>query len=339
VVAVPPGPAGGERPAGVRAAAWVRAALRGRPPFVPGELEAMRRQVAALGREGRPDVAFGGLYVAPGLASAGAKALVIDEHNFEAELYRRLSRSASGPGRRLAGLVLWQEVLRFERRWLPEADAVTVCSARDAGAIRPLAAPGARIEVVPNGADLEFAAAMARAPEPETLVLVGSMTWAPNVDGARFLVDRVLPLVWRERPGVKVLLVGKEPTTEVRSLAGERVEVVGEVPDVRPYLARAALTVIPLRSGGGTRLKLLEAMAAGVPIVSTEIGAEGLDLRHDTEAWLANDADGLAAGILALLSDPERAERMAAVARRRVEADFSWERAGERLNALIAALS
>jgi polysaccharide biosynthesis protein PslH len=130
------------------------------------------------------------------------------------------------------------------------------------------------------------------------------------------------------RPEVRVVIVGKAPPAEVRALASERIEVTGEVPSVLPYLHRATLTVLPLRSGGGTRLKVLEAMASGTPVLSTAIGVEGLDLRHQVEAWIGDRPRDLAEGVLALLADPSRAAAMALTARRRVERDYAWSAIG-----------
>jgi glycosyltransferase involved in cell wall biosynthesis len=164
------------------------------------------------------------------------------------------------------------------------------------------------------------------------------MSYTPNIDGAVHFVNDVMPLVWARRPSARVQIVGKDPAAEVLALAGDRVQVTGGVPDVRPYLDRATLTVVPLRSGGGTRLKLLEAMSAGAPIVSTTLGAEGLGLEHGHEAWLATDAAGLGLGVLTLMSDPDRARAMAAAARARAERDLSWDRVGARLADLLGAL-
>ena len=181
------------------------------------------------------------------------------------------------------------------------------------------------------------------ASEPETLIFFGGMGYAPNVDGSsRFLVREVLPLVWAVRPAVRLLLVGSNPAPEVKALAGPQVEVTGTVPAVLLYLRRAALAIVPLRSGGGTRLKILEAMAAGTPVVSTRLGAEGLDLVDREEAWLTQcSAAEIAEAILTLLATPAAAERMAVAARRRAERDFDWRDIGNRftnfLEHLVAA--
>lgn len=317
-----------------RIGARLRSMLARRPPFLPPELDEMTQAATQIAGEWHPDVAFGGIYVAPALAMAEESRLVLDDQNVEEELYRRLWRREHRPLRKVSRFLDWFAVRSFERRWLQRASLVTVCSERDQEILARIV-PSARLEVVPNGADLSMPPSDSARRQPETLVMAGGMSYAPNIDGAQHLVKEVMPIVWAERPSARLILVGKDPSPEVRALAGMRVEVTGGVPDVRVYLDCAALTVVPLRVGGGTRLKLLEAMVAGVPIVSTEVGAEGLGLRHGEEAWLANDADGLAAGVLRLLSDPATAHSLAVSARARAARDLNWEQLGTKLAVLL----
>lgn len=322
-------------PAATRLGQRVESVLRRRPPFLPQERTALEGAVATVVAEMAPDVVYGGLYVAPVLARAGAP-LALDDQNVEEELYRRLWRLEPRPLRKVSRFLDWVAVRSFEREWVERASAVTVCSARDRELLSRIV-PGAHLEVVENGADLSHAASSGASRDPETVVMVGSMSYTPNIDGAVHLVNDVMPLVWARRPSARVQIVGKDPAPDVLALTGDRVQVTGEVPDVRPYLDRATLTVVPLRLGGGTRLKLLEAMSAGAPIVSTTLGAEGLGLEHGREAWLATDAAGLGLGVLSLMSDPDRAHAMALAARARAERDLSWDRPGARLAELLAA--
>ncbi len=307
--------------------------------FVPANLPALCQSVGALAGTDRFDVAVGNLAVAPAVLAAPARLRVLDEQNVEVELYRRLWRCERAPLRKLSRLLDWWAVADFERQWLARADAVTACSERDRAALEPRARSGT-VALIPNGVDVDGIRCVHVGREPETLVLVGGMSYMPNVDGAQFLVREVLPRVWVERPGVRVLLVGSDPAPAVKALAGPRVEVTGTVPDVVPYLHRAALTVVPLRSGGGTRLKILEAMAAGTPVVSTRIGAEGLDLCDGDEIRLTDcGAAELARAILGLLAEPAATGRMAAAARRRVEQEYAWRTIGDRLSGLLERLA
>ena len=325
----------GALPAATRLRRRVCSVLDRRPPFLAQEQTALEGAVALVATEMAPGVAYGGLYVAPVLARAGAP-LALDDQNVEEELYRRLWRLERRPLRKVSRFLDWVAVRSFERDWVGRVSTVTVCSTRDRELLIR-AVPGAHVEVVENGADLSQPASTGAGRDPETVVMVGSMSYTPNIDAAVHFVNDVMPLVWARRPSARVQIVGKEPAPEVLALAGDRVQVTGEVADVRPYLDRATLTVVPLRSGGGTRLKLLEAMSAGTPIVSTTLGAEGLGLEHGREAWLATDAAGLGLGVLSLMSDPDRARAMALAARGRAERDLSWDRPGARLADLLAA--
>jgi len=277
------------------------------------------------------DVVCGGLYVAPAVMAARAPCRILDDQNVEEELYRRLWQTEPIGKRKVARFLDWQSVSLFERRFLSRADAITVCSARDGERLRRTYDGLPPVHTVPNGVDLTSITFSRCGREADTLVMVGGMAYAPNVDGARFLVREIMPHVWTVRPQVRLMLVGKDPAPEVRALAGDRVEVTGTVPDVLPYLHRAALAIVPLRSGGGTRLKILEAMAAGTPVVTTELGAEGLNVRDGAEVLIRTSAAEMAAGILSLLNDPGRADRIAAAARARVEREYSWPSNAARL--------
>jgi glycosyltransferase involved in cell wall biosynthesis len=325
----------------LRAVGKLRGAVTGRPAhaYLPAALPAMTRLAEELGKAKPIDVAFGQLNTAPAVFATGARVRVLDEHNVEEEVYRRLTQCERLGPRKLAFFLDWRAVAGFERAWLPRADLVTACSDRDRDLLRQMVRRPPPIEVVLNGVDTEAVTFQEAGREPETLVMVGGMSYAPNVDAAEFLVRDVMPRDWASRPGVRLLVVGSNPVPQVRALAGPRVEVTGTVPDVRPYLHRAAATVVPLRSGGGTRFKILEAMAAGTPVVSTELGAEGLGLRDGEEVRLARTADELAGAILAVLADPAGARRMAAAARRRVERDYSWQGIGAEFVRLLERLT
>ena len=186
---------------------------------------------------------------------------------------------------------------------------------------------------VPTGVDLEyFSASRPRPPESRELVFIGSMDWMPNEDGIRWFASDVFGRVQERIPGAR--LTGGRPVAFAGHACARgaqfRIEVTGTVADVRPYLERAAVSVVPLRVGGGTRLKIYEAMAMGVPVVSTTIGAEGLPLRNDEHLLIADTADEQVSAICALLTDRTRAGRLAAAARRYVQEHCSWDAVAER---------
>jgi polysaccharide biosynthesis protein PslH len=171
------------------------------------------------------------------------------------------------------------------------------------------------------------------------LVFVGSMDYLPNIEGVKFFVREVLPLIRARRPGCAVSVVGRQPPGEITSLAAKDplIHVTGTVADVRPYLWGAAVSVVPLLSGGGTRLKIYESMAAGTAVVSTAVGAEGLCVHHPRDIRLADTPERFAAECLALLEHQSEREALATAARHLVVSEFSWDRVSRRFEELLLA--
>jgi glycosyltransferase involved in cell wall biosynthesis len=161
------------------------------------------------------------------------------------------------------------------------------------------------------------------------LVFTGAMDWLPNEDAVLFFVETILPRIQARVPNATLTVVGRNPSPKLLArLQGRRdVRVTGRVDDIRPFLRRSSVYVIPLRVGGGTRIKAFEAMAMGKPVVSTPIGVEGLRVEDGRHVVLADDADAFAAAVLDLLQDPERRHRLGRDARDLVEREFSWDRA------------
>ena len=167
------------------------------------------------------------------------------------------------------------------------------------------------------------------------LVFVGALDWRPNIDGLKWFASHVFPLVRARRPDCSLTIVGRSPGSEVRRLAGKNIAVTGTVADVRPYLWQSAVSIVPLRIGGGTRLKIYEAMAARVPVVSTSIGAEGLDVRGGENIAIADSPYEFAQACLDLLANGAERRRIAINAWEMVAACYSWEsyRSGIRAHA------
>lgn len=169
--------------------------------------------------------------------------------------------------------------------------------------------------------------------------MTGYMKTRPNVDGALFFVNEVLPRIHAVRPDVTLYLVGASPPHELTRCAGPRVVVTGEVPDVRPFMGRAAVFVVPLRMGGGTRLKVLEALSMQKPLVSTSLGCEGIDVRDGTHLLVADDAAGFAHRVLDLLTNPERGVILARAGRALVERRYQWRAVVDAIDAFATDLS
>jgi sugar transferase (PEP-CTERM/EpsH1 system associated) len=251
---------------------------------------------------------------------------VLFQHNVEAAIWERRTRVARHPVERWYMREQWRRMRAFERAACRRFSHVLAVSAADEETFRShYGAPS--VSVVETGVDADFFRPGAPAPPSAELVFTGSMDWMPNEDGITWFVADILPLVRSAVPDVRLTVVGRSPPPAVRALAGRdsAITVTGTVPDVRPYLERASVFVVPLRVGGGTRLKIYEAMAMERPVVSTRIGAEGLPVRDGEELLLADEPGAFAQAVIRLLQDRHAACVLARRAAERVRREFSWE--------------
>jgi sugar transferase (PEP-CTERM/EpsH1 system associated) len=253
---------------------------------------------------------------------------VLFQHNVESAIWSRRADRARDPFRALYLRLQARRMHDYEGRACREAGRVLAVSRQDADLMRTLY--GAfRIAVVPTGVDVDRFSPPPHAPKVADLVFVGSMDWLPNIDGMIFFAREILPRIRRERPGCSVAIVGRSPARAVSALAARdpRIVVTGTVEDVRPYLWGSSVAIVPLRIGGGTRLKIYEAMAAGVPVVSTAIGAEGLDVKSPENIRLADDPEGFAGACVELLVHDEVRRGQARAGLELVRARASWDAA------------
>jgi polysaccharide biosynthesis protein PslH len=262
--------------------------------------------------------------------------LVLDEHNIEYDLLRRTA-SATRFDRKFFHSVNWRKLKREEVRAWKRFDACTVTSQRDEAIVRA-EADHLPTAVVPNGVDIDLFKPRAVPVEPMTLLFFGAINYYPNTDAALFFARQVLPLLSVHHPHVRFRIVGPVGEGPVMDLDGEHIQVVGFVDDVHAEIARAAIVVAPLRIGGGTRLKILEAMASGKAVVATRIGAEGIDVRSGHDILLADTAADQAREIGRLLDDDTLRQRLGAAARKTAVAQYSWRASANKLDAFLREL-
>jgi len=260
-----------------------------------------------------------------------APLVIFDAHNAEYVLQQRIFETDVRRPRRFLGalysLVQWRRLRSYEARACRAADQIVACSRADAEALRALV-PGLETVVVPNGVDTDAYRPGVVAPAPLgdcALVFCGKMDFRPNVDAVLWFVNGVWPTVRAACPSAGFFIVGKDPHPRLAHVADvPGVTLTGFVEDVRPYTAAASVVVVPLLTGGGTRLKVLEAMALGKAVVSTTLGCEGIHAEPGAEVLLADGPDPFAQAVVELLQDRERSQRLGTAARAFVEANFDW---------------
>jgi len=259
------------------------------------------------------------------------------QHNVETMIWRRHVENAGSPlGRKYFGLQAGR-MFRYERDTCRRAGGIVAVSENDSTTMAQLfdiPQPPA----IPTGVDIEYFAPPAEPAQPlRDLVFIGSMDWMPNIDGIRWFVEDVLPRIRARRPDCTLTIAGRKPTSAITELAARdsRILVTGGVPDIRPYVWGAAVSIVPLRIGGGTRLKIYESMAARVPVVSTSIGAEGLAIHPPLDIRIADTAEEFAAQCLALLENPQQRNDTADAAWRMVAENFSWESVAQQFERIL----
>ena len=257
---------------------------------------------------------------------AGSRAKkILTMHNIESLRFERELQLAHWGKRRLVLLGNHIFFREWERQALRQFDGIVTVSDRERSWVQEHI-PGTAVEVVPNGVDTEYFRPDSPVIDNDPYVIfTGAMDYPPNVDAAGWLCNEILPVIRRSIPNIRLKIVGKNPHPQVIEL-GKRsgVEVTGTVPDIRSYVAGARALVVPLRSGGGTRLKILEAMALGRPVISTTVGAEGLNVTPGTDILIADDAQQFAKHLQLLLNSSGACARIAEAGRRLVVEKYDW---------------
>ena len=307
----------------------------------------MREAIAGLMKEAPFDIVLLegvhlGEYLPMLRSSAARPAVVCDWHNIESEILQRYSQSPAPWARRQYARQAARKLSNYERWFVNQCDMHIVVSDRDRDTLLQY---GARVPVVviENGVPTDHfslhGAATRGEPPRSRVVFTGAMDYHANIEAVTTFAREVWPELHAAAPQLVFTIVGRNPSAGVCTLADTPgIEVTGMVPDVRPYYAGAVAAVMPLRVGGGTRIKILEAMAAGVPVVSTSLGAEGLTAIPGTHYVLADSSSQMVAALQDLLRDPTRTAQMAAAARDFVRRRHDWAQLGDRLAQHLLAL-
>jgi sugar transferase (PEP-CTERM/EpsH1 system associated) len=318
--------------------------LRGRPLIQGLHFDAaMARELRRLTTGNAYDVihvehSFMAPYVSWISPDSTARTL-LSMHNVESLRFRREMHVARWGVRRLALAVDHALFGSWEERAVRQFDAIAAVSPLEQTWARDLA-PSAAVGLIPNGVNLNHFKPVQRTGDGRAVVFTGLMNYPPNVDAVVWFCDQILPLVRQRYPDVTFSIVGDKPTAAVQALARRAgVEVWGRVPDVRPHLANADALVVPVRSGAGTRLKILEAMAMRRPVVATSLGAEGLDVKAGSSILIGDTAAEFADRVCELLANPRLGEALGEEGRRLVEGCYGWPICFRGLDALYGRVA
>ena len=258
--------------------------------------------------------------------------LVVDSHEIAYDLARQFAVAGASMGRRLYAGANWRKLRREELGIYREADGVYLCSTEDERRLLD-EIPEARTAVIPNAADVDYYQPRPTDPPPDgrTVVYFGLLSTVPNIDAVVHFVREIWPLIAKAHPEARFKIIGGRAPQSLLALAGPRVELTGFVPDLRPHLAAAAAVVVPLRLGGGTRLKIVEAMAMGKAIVSTTLGAEGIKAVPGQDIFIEDQPAAFADAVNRLLSEPSLAASVGQSARRMAVEQYAWSAAAQAL--------
>ena len=266
---------------------------------------------------------------------------VLDAHNALWLLYKRLwETKPPGPHKWLLGRD-WRLLKPYEGRFVREFDAVLAVSHEDKAALQEAAGQSVDIVVIPIAIDANEETVVEREAKPRHILHIGTMYWPPNIDAVNWFIREIYPIVRQHRSDVEFDVVGSRPPAELLALndVDLGINVTGYVKDPAPYLRRAAVMVVPLLAGGGMRVKILNALAEGIPIVSTRLGYEGIELTPGRDVLVGDTPEEFAAAVLRLLDDPDLSEQLSINGRRLVEEKYDYRNACRPLDDVLAGVT
>ena len=286
---------------------------------------ALRAEVGRILGEGGADVCIADfLYAAANIPTDTSVPVILFAHNVEHILWKRLAANEKHPLRRALLEIEWRKVRRSEREACRRSRSVVAVSPIDAASLEKNA-PNAKICTMPTGVDTSYFRANGTPEAPAHLVFTGAMDWYPNEDAMLFFMAEILPRIREQVPAVTATVAGRNPSPRLRDAAGAAgVQLTGTVDDVRPFIDEGCVYIVPLRIGGGTRLKIFEALSMGKAVVSTSLGAEGLPLLPDRHYVRADDAIAFSHAVVSLLRDTDRRRALGEAGRNLVHANYSW---------------
>ena len=274
---------------------------------------------------------------APYVSNPQAIPAVLDE--FQTGVIKEAYERAKKPETRFRNWLTWAKHRHYVASILRSFDACVVASAQEKANVREIAPAYDRVYVIPNGVDMDHYRPGSAVPVRDTLTYTGSLTYSANYDAVAHFLGDIFPHIQADVPGVKFKVTGSTQGVALDNLPlTNHVTFTGYLQDVRPVVARSWACVVPLRAGGGTRLKILEAMGLGTPVVSTSKGAEGLGVTHEADILIADDPADFAAQTVRLLRDPDLRQRLSENGRRLVENKYDWRLIGEQFNQLIESV-
>lgn len=260
---------------------------------------------------------------------------VLDAHNALWLLYQRLAATMPAGPRKWLMERDWRLLKEYEGRHVRECDLVLAVSDEDRSALLAAAGQARAVTVIPIAVDLNELQFVPRAPEADHVLHIGTMYWPPNIDGMLWFIREVLPLIKAQQPNVALDIVGARPSQELSSLNGQDgIHVTGYVKDPQPYLEQAGVFIVPLRAGGGMRVKILEALAHGLPLVTTSLGCEGIAVEHGRHALIADTPEAFAQAVVQLLTDRAFAADLGRRGRQLIEDVYDYQVACRPLDAL-----
>ena len=265
---------------------------------------------------------------------------VLNHHNVESHMMLRRAKKEKNPLKKLYLYIEGIKLRKYEKQVCPDFDMNLVVSELDKERLLNIA-PNSKVEVIPNGVDINYFKPQGNKYLKHNLIFAASLDWYPNEDAVIFFVQKIWPVLKRKNQNITFTITGRNPRNRIRKIAStdSNINVTGYVEDVRPFIDKAEVYICPIRDGGGTKLKLLDAMSMGKAIVTTSIGTEGLEVIHEKHVLIADDPKIFASQILLLFNNPALRKYLAQNARQLVEEKYSWKIIGKKLNNVYFSLA